>query len=429
MTAVALTRLSDVEPEQVSWLWPGLIPLGKLVILEGDPGAGKSTLAYAIAATVTTGGEWPDGSWCDHRGDVLVMSAEDGLADTIRPRLDAAGADAGRVHSLDGRRTADGQLAPILLSNSVEIKDAITETGARLLIVDVAMAFLTGDAHKDQDVRRVLGPIARVADETGCTILLIRHLKKDKTADPLYRGGGSIGIAGAARAVLVVMADPDDPEVRVMATVKNNLAPMAPSWAYTIVPATVDGVDTSRVEWIGPDDRRAGELVATNNADNFGDMARHVLQLVESQPETRTADVADALKIDGKAANQYLARLCERGRITKVGRGRYAPLESSLPPRREDREESEDSAGQSATPNPHPLPGEDLKTTPEQADPHNPRFPHTVGDDDSPTCNTHPQQTLTDTGRCPLCIADKHNTADAVGASNDNSSVDDIVEL
>jgi len=114
---LAVVRLSDVKPERVSWLWPRRIPAGKLVTLDGDPGLGKSTLALEFAATITTGGAWPDGSVCDFPGDIILLSAEDGLADTVRPRLDAAGADTTRVHAVQGVTMADGSLRPPTLAD------------------------------------------------------------------------------------------------------------------------------------------------------------------------------------------------------------------------------------------------------------------------------------------------------------------------
>jgi hypothetical protein len=197
-SSLALTRLADVQPERVSWVWPGRIPMGKLVTLDGDPGLGKSTLAVYIAAPVTTGGAWPDGSVCEHPGDVLIMSAEDGLADTVRPRCDAAGADVMRVHAIEGVPIVDEHgertLRPPTLADVNALEEAITRTGARLLVVDVVMAYLPNgtDSHKDQDIRRVLSRLAALADRTGCTVLLLRHLNKASGRDPLYRGGGSI---------------------------------------------------------------------------------------------------------------------------------------------------------------------------------------------------------------------------------------------
>jgi RecA-family ATPase len=174
---VTLTRLADVEPECVSWLWPGRIPLGKLVTLDGDPGLGKSTLALTFATPITTAGTWPDGSVCEQPGAVLIMSAEDGLADTVRPRLDAAGADVSKVHAIEGvplidEDTGERTLRPPSLADVAALEDAINRTGARLLIIDVLMAYLPAgaDSHKDQDIRRVLSRLAALADRTGCTI-------------------------------------------------------------------------------------------------------------------------------------------------------------------------------------------------------------------------------------------------------------------
>ena len=127
---VTLTRLSDVEPERVSWLWQGYLPVGKLVRLDGDPSLGKSSLSDDIAAKITTAGTWPDGTHCDYPGDVILMSAEDGLADTVRPRLDAAGADVTRVHAVEGVPIfdEDGErtLRPPTLDDVAALEAAVT---------------------------------------------------------------------------------------------------------------------------------------------------------------------------------------------------------------------------------------------------------------------------------------------------------------
>jgi hypothetical protein len=250
----------------VSWLWPHRIPLGKLVTLDGDPGLGKSTLALSFAAPVTTGVAWPDGSVCEHPGAVLIMSAEDGLADTVRPRADAAGADVTKVHAIEGVSILDEHgeriLRPLTLADVAALEEAISRTGARLLVIDVVMAYLPDgtDSHKDQDIRRVLSRLAALADRTGCTVLLLRHLNKASGRDPLYRGGGSIGIVGAARAGLLVAPDPDDPERRVLASVKSNLGPAPDSLTYRLVGAGDYGV--ARVQWEGETAHTARSLLS-----------------------------------------------------------------------------------------------------------------------------------------------------------------------
>lgn len=269
---ISLTRLSDVQPERVTWLWNGWLPRGKPVTLDGDPGLGKSTLSDEFAAVVTTGGQWPDGTRCEYPGSVLLMSAEDGLADTVRPRLDAAGADVTKVHAIEGVPVVDEDgervLRPPTLADVVALDEAITSTDARLLIVDVIMAYLPGgtDSHRDQDIRRVMSRLASVGERTGCTILLLRHLNKAKGGDPIYRGGGSIGIVGAARAGMLVAADPDDPARRVMASVKSNLGPTPESLAYRLVGHGNHGV--AKVQWEGATEHTARSLLAAEAGDD-----------------------------------------------------------------------------------------------------------------------------------------------------------------
>ncbi|MGZ9828755.1 AAA family ATPase [Tsukamurella ocularis] len=258
--------LADVAPERITWLWPGRIPAGKLVTLDGDPSLGKSTLALTFAATITSGAEWPDGAPCEHPGAVVLLSGEDGLADTVRPRLDAAGADVTRVHAVSGITDVapDGtvHLVPPTLADVRQLGQLVERVGARLLVVDVLMAYLPSktDAHRDQDVRRILSALADMADRTGCTVLLLRHLNKAKGGDPMYRGGGSIGIVGAARAGMLVAADPEDSAVRVLASVKSNLGVAPSSLRYTLTSA--EGTDVARVEWLGVDERDARTLLA-----------------------------------------------------------------------------------------------------------------------------------------------------------------------
>lgn len=292
-------RLSDVEPERITWLWPGRMPAGKLVTLDGDPSLGKSTLALTFAATITNGGKWPDNTACKTPGDVILLSGEDGLADTVRPRLDAAGADVTRVHAVQGITLEDGTLVPPTLGDVRQLEQLIRQTAARLLIVDVLMAYLPGkvDSHKDQDIRRVLSALAAMADSTGCTVLLLRHLNKAKGGDPLYRGGGSIGIVGAARAGMLVAADPDDEtgKVRVLASTKSNLGPPPESLRYQLVSA--EGTDVARVDWLGSDSRDARELLSEPTFDD-GDDRSSIISIVTAYLTEcgGSAPAADVLK-------------------------------------------------------------------------------------------------------------------------------------
>jgi hypothetical protein len=262
------TLLSAVQPEYVSWLWPGRIPLGKLTVLDGDPGLGKSVLTLDLAVRVSRGWAMPleprevgdEPEVCPPAG-VVLLSAEDGLEDTIRPRLDAAGADPERVLALDHVPDGKGTRLPSLPGDVPYLKAAVRRMQAKLVIVDPLTAYLGGETnmHKDQDVRRALHPLSVLAGETGAAVLVVRHLNKMAGGNPLYRGGGSIGIIGAARSGLLVAKDPDDPDRRVLAATKCNLAKLPPSLAFDLSPAENGAL---RVGWIGPSAHTAESLLA-----------------------------------------------------------------------------------------------------------------------------------------------------------------------
>jgi RecA-family ATPase len=211
--------LSEVEPERVEWLWPRRIPSGKITVLDGDPDNGKTVLTVDLAARVTAGLDLPDDTPTEAAGAVIV-SAEDGAADTIRPRFDAADGDPTRACLL-------GDEEPLAIPGDIpRLERAVRQVEAALVVIDPIMAFLSGDVNSngDQDVRRALTPLKQMAERTGAAIVLVRHLNKTPGGNPLYRGGGSIGLIGAARSELVVGRHPDDDELRVLAGQKNNLS-------------------------------------------------------------------------------------------------------------------------------------------------------------------------------------------------------------
>lgn len=344
--ALSVIRLSDVVPERVSWLWEGRIPRGKLVTLDGDPSLGKSTLALAFAAIVTTGGTWPDGSVCEFPGDVVLMAAEDGLADTVRPRLDAAGADCARVHAVQGVRMPGGSMRPPTLADVEQLHKLVVDTGARLLIIDVLMAYLPSgvDSHKDQDIRRVLSRLAAMADATGCTVLLLRHLNKAKGGDPLYRGGGSIGIVGAARAGMLVAKDPDNDQVRVLACTKSNLGIEPEGLTYRLTDDDRHGA--ARVEWLGTSTHNARTLLADPGdapESPERDEARSWLEdyLTENR-RPKSADVKGEAWKQSRISDRTLKRAAQDLKVLYSQEGFPRITYWSLPEGGNDSEDSED---------------------------------------------------------------------------------------
>jgi putative DNA primase/helicase len=236
---VELESFSQVHPEKVRWLWDTRIPLGKLTIFAGDPGKGKSLVTVDVAARLSRGGTFPDGGCCGV-GDTIFLSAEDDAADTIRPRLDAAGADVSRVHRVKAVKVTlgDGGTGESVFNLERDIEkldDAIGNiSSTQLLVIDPVSAYMGKiDTHRDAEIRRVLAPLAELASRRRVGVVGVMHLKKGDTS-ALLRVSGSIGFVAAARVVWGFGEDPDAPETRIMVAVKNNLAPLGNGLAYRI---------------------------------------------------------------------------------------------------------------------------------------------------------------------------------------------------
>ena len=236
-----LRRVSDIERHELQWLWPGRIPLAKLTLLAGDPGLGKSFVTLDVAARVTRGTKWPDGAAATCKpGSVIILSAEDDPSDTIRPRLEAAGADLSKVHVLQAVRRArpSGEISLehfSLETDLVALQDAIVSLDdARLIIIDPISAYLGGiDSHVNAKVRSLLAPLSQMAAITGVAALAVTHLNKNSSS-ALYRASGSVAFVAAARAVWLFAKSPDDPAQRLMLPGKMNLAPEQSGMGYRL---------------------------------------------------------------------------------------------------------------------------------------------------------------------------------------------------
>ena len=243
---IILTPAADIKPVPIRWLWPGRIARGKLSLLVGHPGVGKSQLALGLAATVSQGWDWPDGSSC-LCGHSLVLSAEDDPADTILPRLIANGANLGRVHLLEGVRegfTPEGREVrrELCLADDIDKLSAELEKipDAALVVIDPISAYLGElDSHRDASVRGVLAPLAALAAERRVAVLAIAHLNKNAYADALTRVTGSLAFVAAARCAWLVGKDRDDAARRLFVPLKNNLGADGTGLAFEIRPATV----------------------------------------------------------------------------------------------------------------------------------------------------------------------------------------------
>jgi len=286
---------SEVELEHIIWLWYGRIPFGKLSILDGDPGQGKSTIALDIAARLSRGYTMPDSSGGSGPAGVVLLSSEDGPGDTIRPRLEAAGAALDRIRGLDICPDPNGGHPPILPDDLPWIEKAIESVNAKLVIIDPLSSYMGGtNTHRDSEIRGVLSRVADLAKKTGAAILVIRHLNKMSGGNALYRGGGSIGIIGQARSGLLAANDPDssqDDERHVLASTKCNVAAKSESMAYRIEEACIDHegqqFKTTKIAWAGTSPHTANSLLTQADDSERGECeeAKEVLgSILEDGP-------------------------------------------------------------------------------------------------------------------------------------------------
>jgi len=324
------TELSEVETHQIEWLWHGRIPLGKITILDGDPGMGKSLIAINIAACVSTGHPMPDGT-PGIQGGIILIAPEDSAADTIKPRLEAVGGDPSQVLMLD---TVEGFDVirmdifeyPFSLSRDLEdLGKTIHRRKAKLVVVDPLMAVLGRDvsASSDQDIREVLTPLVHLAERTKCAILIIRHLNKGSSSNPLYRGAGSIGIIGSARMGLIVVRDPNSAQRCILATTKNNLSKHANHLIYQIVE---NGNGIPYIQWLEETSVNVSNLLRppTNTSFERQEILRVLRQAnVPLEPKEiaeRTGQKIEPLRV-------VLSRMYEIGEIARPYRGKYTSLD------------------------------------------------------------------------------------------------------
>lgn len=288
-----VTRVESVIKTPVDWIAYGFLASGKMTVLDGDPGVGKSTVAIDWAAKMTRGESLFDSDPARTPRGVVLISDEDDAADTIRPRLEVAGADLSRVGLLHFEDLNGEQLLPEFPRDGDALGDAVEAIDAGLVVIDPLMLYLGAEinANRDSEVRRALSPVIKAAQRTGAAVLILRHLTKGGGSNALYRGGGSIAIAGAARIGLIVARDlkaDESGRTMVLACFKNNLAPFPPSLTYQL--DSVPDTQVARVRWTGASSRTADSLLDTEERTQR-DQASEFLEGVLKNGPVGTKDI------------------------------------------------------------------------------------------------------------------------------------------
>ena len=275
-----LRSYSDIMQSRVQWLWFPYIAFGKLTVLQGNPGEGKSKVGIQIAATLSSGGFLPDGTRFSEPLKVIYQCAEDGLADTIKPRLVQSGANCNNVAFIDN---------DFLKLDDEELRQSIEEYKAKLLIIDPFQAYLgSSDISSASGIRRILSRLSRWANLYDCAVLLIGHLNKNEGAKDLYRGLGSIDVTAAARSVLQLESSEEDPDVKVIKQVKNSLATKGKDVHFSITPE--HGIQWIKAEEIEANQNQKETFVVDTNRKKQEIVADSLKQMLSDGPQ-KTGDI------------------------------------------------------------------------------------------------------------------------------------------
>ena len=280
-----LIKMSEIQSEEIEWLWYPFIPYGKLTIIQGDPGDGKTTLALNIAAKLSRGESLDEEMKISEPINIIYQTAEDGLADTVKPRLELADADCERILVIDESSEA-------LSMADVRLEEAIKLTNAKLLILDPIQAYLGAgtDINRANEARDMTKKLGALAEKHKCAVLLIGHMNKASGTKASYRGIGSIDFFAVARSVLLVGRIEGEESLRAVVQIKNNLAAFGNSKAFEL--------SEEGFRWIGDYDISADEVLGgiAPKANKLDQAKRLLLELAEGTNRMQSKDIFEIAK-------------------------------------------------------------------------------------------------------------------------------------
>ena len=287
-TELKMIKMSEIQSQEIDWLWYPFIPYGKLTIVQGDPGDGKTTMVLNIAAKLSKGEGLEENMQVPEPMNIIYQTAEDGLADTVKPRLEAAGADCERVLVID---ESDKSLS----MSDERLEEAIKQTGARLLILDLIQAYLGGgvDMNRANEARDMTKKLGALAEKYKCAIVLIGHMNKAAGNKAAYRGMGSIDFFAVARSVLLVGRVEGQPDIRAVVQIKNNLAAFGHPKAFQL---SEDGF-----RWLGDYEITADEVLGgiAPKVNKFEQAKQLLWELAETSNMVSSTEIMELAKEEG----------------------------------------------------------------------------------------------------------------------------------
>ena len=316
-----MIKMSEVQSQEVSWLWYPFIPYGKLTIIQGDPGDGKTTLVLNIAAWLSKGEGLDSEMKLSEPVNVIYQSAEDGLADTVKPRLELAGADCERILVIDEKEKS-------LSMVDERLEKAIVQTKARMLILDPIQAYLGGgmDMNRANEARDMTKKLGALAEKHQCAIVLIGHMNKAAGNKAAYRGMGSIDFFAVARSVLLVGRVEGEPNIRAVVQIKNNLAAFGHPKAFAL---SEDGF-----QWLGDYEITADEVLGgivpkANKMEQAKRLLRELALTTDAIQSNEIFDMADEQGISKRTLENAKRELGIRAR--KINNSWYWELDKVKP--------------------------------------------------------------------------------------------------
>lgn len=316
-----IINMADIQSQEIEWLWYPFIPYGKLTIIQGDPGDGKTTLVLNLAAKLSKGIGLDEDMQVSEPMNIIYQTAEDGLADTVKPRLEAADADCEKIMVID---ESEKSLSMV----DERLEQAIIQTNARLLILDPIQAYLGGgmDMNRANEVRDMTKKLGLLAEKYKCAIILIGHMNKAAGNKAAYRGMGSIDFFAVARSVLLIGRIEGEPDLRAVVQIKNNLAAFGHSKAFRVT--------ETGFEWIGDYEITADEVLGgiapkVNKLEQAKKMLRELAETSTSVQSSEIFDMAEDLNISKRTLENAKKELEIKAR--RIGNSWYWDLDKVKP--------------------------------------------------------------------------------------------------